>query len=107
MTRTTEVTLQVPHPSTAGDPIQRQPCCDFCGSLETLREYLVGDGTIKWLVCSECARFIEIEDWGRLIERSLRACAEVRWMPKEEEPIVRKQVEDLVSASRAFRLVAA
>ena len=88
--------------------MHRQPsCCDFCGSLEALREYLVGDETIKWFVCSECARFIEIEDWDRLIERSLRACSGVRWIPKGEEPIVRKQVEDLVSAFRAFRLVAA
>lgn len=112
MTPATEVTLQASRPSTAveerGDPMQRQPsCCDFCGSLETLLEYLVGDEPIKWFVCSECARFIEIKDWDRLIERSLGACAEVRWIPEGEEPIVRKQVEDLVSAFRAFHLVAA
>jgi len=88
--------------------MQRQPsCCDFCGSLETLQEYLVGDETIKWFACSECAGLIEIEDWGELIERSLAAYAELRWIPECEVPILRKQVENLVRTFRIFHLVSA
>jgi hypothetical protein len=84
--------------------MQRQAsCCDFCGSLETLREYLVKDKTITWFACTECARLIEIDDWDQLIERSL-ANPSVRWIPEGEEPILRKQAENLV---RAFRLVSA
>ena len=88
--------------------MQRQAsCCDFCGSLETLREYLVGDETIKWFACPECAALIETEDWGQLIERSLAAYAEARWIPEGEEPILRKQVENLVRTFRVFHLVSA
>ncbi len=92
-----------------GDPVERTPsCCDFCGSTEDLQEYFVGDdNTFKWYACADCAELIDTDNWQLLIERSLSAYAEVRWTPEGEEEVVRKQVENLVLAFRAFRLVPA
>ncbi len=89
--------------------MERTPaCCDFCGSTHNLQEYLVGDEeTFKWYACADCAELIDMDNWELLIERSLSACADVRWTPEGEEEVVRKQVENLVLAFRAFRLVPA
>ncbi len=87
--------------------MERTPsCCDFCGSTEKLQEYLVGDDeTFKWYACADCTELIETDNWELLIDRALVAYTDTRWTPEGEEPVVRKQVENLVLAFRAFRLV--
>lgn len=83
--------------------MERTPsCCDFCGNTENLQEYLVGDETITWYVCAECAELIDTDNWELLIERSLNGYTDVRWTPEGEEEVVRKQVENLILAFRAF-----
>ncbi|HYK87804.1 MAG TPA: hypothetical protein VE398_03490 [Acidobacteriota bacterium] len=50
-------------------------------------------------------RFIDDEDWGGLIERGLAAYAQIRPVPDGEEPMLRRQLENLVRNFRAVRLV--
>ena len=90
-----------------GDPVERTPsCCDFCGNTENLQGYVVGDDeSSKWYACADCAELIETDKWEQLVERSLSAYDDVRWTPQGEEHVVRKQVENLVLAFRAFRFV--
>ena len=80
--------------------------CDFCGDSQGLREYPIDHGVIKWYACATCASLIEAEEWDRVIERSFAAHAQLRPVPQREEPILRKQAENLVEAFRSFRLVA-
>jgi hypothetical protein len=71
-----------------------------------LQEYPTDQGVRSWYACGDCARIIEAEDWAQLIERSLAAYAQIRAIPDADEPILRKQVEDLVENFRTVRLVA-
>lgn len=72
-----------------------------------MRENLVGDETIKWYACADCAELIDTDNWELLIEHSLHAYTDMRWIPKAEEAVVQKQVQNLVLAFRAFRPVPA
>ena len=88
--------------------MERPPsCCDFCGDSRTFQEYPTDHAAVNWYACACCARLIDAEHWKQLIERSLEAYAQIRLIPDGEEPILRKHVEQLVEAFRAFRLVAA
>ena len=80
--------------------------CDFCGDSQNLREYPTDHGVINWYACATCAGLIEAEKWDRLIERSVSAHAQLRAVSQAEEPILRKQAENLLAAFRSFRLVA-
>ena len=80
--------------------------CDFCGNSQQLREYPIDHGIIKWYACPTCTRFIETEEWDRLIEHSFAAHAQLHAIHCGEEPILRKQVQNLVEAFRSLRLVA-
>lgn len=82
-------------------------CCDFCGDLRTFQEYPTDSRAVNWYACSECAAFIDAQDWKQLIERSLAAYAQVRPIPDGEERILRERVENLVATFRSFRFVAA
>jgi hypothetical protein len=48
---------------------------------------------------------MQAEHWGQLIEHSLGAYKQIRLIPDGEEPILRENVEQLVGAFRAFRVV--
>ena len=83
---------------------RRASCCDFCGCLEIQEEYPTDAEGISWYACLECARFIESESWGRLIERSVSAWARVRPLPEDETAVLQTQIEQLVEKFRIVRL---
>jgi hypothetical protein len=80
-------------------------CCDFCGDSRTFQDYATDHGGINWYACVDCARLIQAEHWGQLIEHSLAAYRQIRRISDGEEPILRDHVEQLVGAFRAFRVV--
>jgi Ser/Thr protein kinase RdoA (MazF antagonist) len=84
-----------------------RPCCDFCGDSRTFQEYPTNHAAVNWYAWSDCARLIDAEHWEQLIERSLTAYRQVRPIHDGEQPILRKHVEQLTEAFRAFRLAAA
>lgn len=89
-----------------GEHMQRIPsCCDFCGDSNNLREYQAERAGINWFACEDCARLVDAEHWEELIEHSLAAYRQIRPIPDGEEPTLRQHVEQLVHASRSFRLV--
>jgi hypothetical protein len=53
----------------------------------------------------ELRQVMQAEHWGQLIEHSLGAYKQIRLIPDGEEPILRENVEQLVGAFRAFRVV--
>jgi len=88
--------------------MERPPSCsDFCGDFRTFQEYPTDHAAVNWYACADCTRLIDAGHWKQLIEQSLEAYAQIRLIPDGEEPILRKHVEQLVEAFRAFRLVAA
>jgi hypothetical protein len=87
--------------------MQRQPsCCDFCGFLQVSQEYPTDRAGISWYVCPACARLIDTESWGSLIERGVAAYAQIRSVEDDEGPVLRKQMEQLVGNFRIVRLAA-
>jgi hypothetical protein len=50
---------------------------------------------------------MDVEDWKGLVERSLTAYAQMRSIPDDEKPLLRKRAERLVENFRIVRLVTA
>jgi len=85
--------------------MQRQPsCCDFCGFPEISQEYLTDTKGVSWYACLECARLVDTESWGSLIERDVVSCAQIRPISQDEIRVLRRQMEQLVENFRVVRL---
>ena len=88
--------------------MQRQPSyCDFCGFPVVSKEYPTDRRGINWYACADCARIIDVEDWNGLVERGVAAYAQMRSIPDDEKPLLRKRAERLVENFRIVRLVTA
>lgn len=87
--------------------MNRQPsCCDFCGITEVSHEYPTDREDVKWYACRDCAQLIALEDWDRLVERSVAAYFTLRPFTEDEKTALREQVHNFVERFRAVRLVA-
>jgi hypothetical protein len=79
--------------------IRQTPHCDFCGDAERLKRYPSAAG-FDWYACPACVELIQDEDWDQLTERSIAAHIAARRRRDREHDVLRRQVENLVTAFR-------
>ena len=76
--------------------------CNFCGSVEGLRCYPTDILGVDWYGCEDCVALIRDEDWNNLIDRILAAFAAVLPIPKDEQVVFRRELENQLKAFNPF-----